>query len=240
MMNNRLQKAKNFILDGLSAMPGGFFIYRGSDNDEILYVNSALLNIFECDTEEEFKELTGGTFSGMVHKDDCSKVKNSKEYQIESDSDQFEKVRYRIITKKDNIKYVEDFGRYYKDDDEGPLFYDFLSEIQLMADPLTSLSPRWGFFIKSEKFIKDISSVMDSPVILALDLSGMKGFNARYGTREGDKFLCMFADLLRKFFGENCARFGEDHFFAIAPHEGLEKKLDNLIQELCDVCSSGM
>ena len=235
MMNNRLQKAKNFILDGLSAMPGGFFIYRGSENDEILYVNSALLNIFECDTEEEFKEFTGGTFSGMVHKDDCSKVKNSKEYQIESDSDQFEKVRYRITTKNGNIKYVEDFGRFYRDDDEGPLFYAFLSEIQLMADPLTSLSTRWGFFIKSEKFIKDISNVMDSPVILALDLSGMKGFNARYGTREGDKFLCMFADLLRKFFGENCARFGEDHFFAIAPHEGLEKKLDNLIQELCEI-----
>ena len=235
MMNNRLHKEKNFILNGLSAMPGGFFIYRGGDNDEILYVNSALLKIFECETEKEFMELTGGTFTGMVHKDDYSKVKKSKNIQIETDSDQFEKVRYRIVTKNGNIKYIEDFGRYYKDDDEGPLFYVFLSEIQLMKDPLTSLSTRWGFFIKSEKFIKDIANVMDSPVILALDLSGMKGFNARYGTREGDKFLCMFADLLRKFFGDNCARFGEDHFFAIAPHEGIEGKLDSFIQELCEI-----
>ncbi|WP_049962300.1 EAL domain-containing protein [Oribacterium sp. FC2011] len=235
MMNNRLHKEKNIILNGLSAMPGGFFIYRGGDNDEILYVNSALLKIFECETEKEFMELTGGTFTGMVHKDDYSKVKKSKNIQIETDSDQFEKVRYRIVTNNGNIKYIEDFGRYYKDDDEGPLFYVFLSEIQLMKDPLTSLSTRWGFFIKSEKFIKDIANVMDSPVILALDLSGMKGFNARYGTREGDKFLCMFADLLRKFFGDNCARFGEDHFFAIAPHEGIEGKLDSFIQELCEI-----
>ncbi len=237
MMNHRLHKGKNFILNGLSAMPGGFFIYRSGENDEILYVNSALLKIFECDTEEEFMELTGGTFTGMVHKDDCSKVKKSKEYQIEAGSDQFEKVRYRIITKKDNIKYVEDFGRYYKDDEEGPLFYTFFSEIQLMTDPLTALSTRWGFFISAEKYVKIIFEAMESPVILALDLSGMKGFNARYGTHEGDKFLCMFADLLRKYFGDHCSRFGEDHFFAIAPHEGLEKKLDKLIQELCEMNS---
>ena len=46
-------------------MPGGFFIYRNSDG-QILYVNRAVLQIFGCETEEEFRALTGGTFQGMI------------------------------------------------------------------------------------------------------------------------------------------------------------------------------
>ncbi len=41
-------------------MPGGFFIYR-DDDDKILYVNYAVLQMLGCKTEEEFWSLTGGT-----------------------------------------------------------------------------------------------------------------------------------------------------------------------------------
>ncbi len=39
-------------------IPGGFFIYRADDSMEMLYVNSAVLRIFDCRNLEEFKTLT--------------------------------------------------------------------------------------------------------------------------------------------------------------------------------------
>ena len=39
-------------------MPGGFFIYKASGDEEILYVNRAVIKIFGCDSLDEFKKLT--------------------------------------------------------------------------------------------------------------------------------------------------------------------------------------
>ena len=51
-------------------MPGGFFIYRAQGEGELLYVNRAAVRIFGCETLEDFKELTGFTFRGLVHPGD--------------------------------------------------------------------------------------------------------------------------------------------------------------------------
>ena len=42
-------------------MPGGFFVYRADEGEEILYLNDIVLDIFGCDTREEFDALTGGS-----------------------------------------------------------------------------------------------------------------------------------------------------------------------------------
>ena len=51
----------------IDEMPGGFFIYRADEKEEIVYANKALFRIFGCETEEEFRALTGGTFQGLVY-----------------------------------------------------------------------------------------------------------------------------------------------------------------------------
>ena len=102
-----------------------------------------------------------------------------------------------------------------------------------LKDPLTGLMTRYTFFDKAEIFVR--ASLMDhkKPVMAAFDLCGMKVFNARYGVSEGDRLLCIFADLLCKNFGDdNCSRFGEDHFFAFSNQDRIEQKINNLIQEL--------
>ncbi|SFG18959.1 EAL domain-containing protein [Oribacterium sp. WCC10] len=228
------QKIKeNFILHGLTIMPGGFFIYRGSGDEEILYTNAALLKIYDCETEEEFMELTGGTFPGMVHEDDVEHVLESIQLQIANNVDHYDRVNYRIITKNGSIKYVEDFGRYYIDPDEGPLYCVFISDMETMPDALTGLPSRWAFLNRAETYAAKMLGEDKVPAIIAFNLSGMKGFNARNGVKEGDRFLCIFADLIRKYFdNDNCSRFGEDNFFAFAPNDGLEDKLKALIEEL--------
>ena len=49
-----------------SHMPGGFFIYQASGDENLLYVNRAAMEIYGCADLEEFKEHTGYAFKGMV------------------------------------------------------------------------------------------------------------------------------------------------------------------------------
>ena len=58
-------------------MPGGFFIYRAAEPEELLYANKAVFAIYGCADLEEFRELTGFTFRGMVYPDDYREISKS-------------------------------------------------------------------------------------------------------------------------------------------------------------------
>ena len=93
-------------------MPGGFFIYRANETEELLYANAAVISIFGCKDISEFKELTGYTFRGMVHPDDKAAVSGSIIEQIKKNEDNFDCVEYRIIRKDGEVRWVDDYGHY--------------------------------------------------------------------------------------------------------------------------------
>ena len=112
----------------LSMMPGGFFIYTDDVTEKILSVNEMLLDIFECDTVDEFIELTQGSFSGIVHPDDYQEVRASIYKQINASDKKIDCIRYRIITKNGNVKHVRDYGHLVHRDSDVDLFYVFIVE----------------------------------------------------------------------------------------------------------------
>ena len=110
-------------------MPGGFFIYKATGNEELLYANKAVFKIFGCETLEEFKELTGYTFKGMLCPDDYEKVSGSIVDQIEKSQGNLDYVEYRIVRKDGKIRWLDDYGHYVNSDVYGGLFYVFISDI---------------------------------------------------------------------------------------------------------------
>ena len=112
-------------------MPGGFFIYRADDKQEILYVNRATLMIFGCETIEEFKELTGNTFRGMVHPEDFDLIQASIDEQIAdvSNNENLDYVVYRIIRNDGVERWVDDYGRFTHMPGFGDVYYVFISDI---------------------------------------------------------------------------------------------------------------
>ncbi len=110
-------------------MPGGFFIYKASGDEEILYVNRAVIKIFGCDSLDEFKKLTGYTFKGMLHPDDYSEVENAVLDQIRKSDDDMDYVEYRIIRKDGNIRWIEDYGHYTETESYGGIYYVFISDV---------------------------------------------------------------------------------------------------------------
>jgi len=109
----------------MEEMPGGFLIYRAG-NEEIIYANQGLLRIFQCRTMEEFRQLTGNSFQGVVCPDDLDAVEQSIQKQIEGNHLNLDYVEYRIVRKDGSIGWIEDYGHFVHSDIVGDIFYVFL------------------------------------------------------------------------------------------------------------------
>ena len=88
-----------------------------------------MFKIFGCETLEEFKELTGYTFKGMLYPDDYEKVSVSIVDQIEKSQGNLDYVEYRIVRKDGKVRWLDDYGHYVNSDVYGGLFYVFISDI---------------------------------------------------------------------------------------------------------------
>ena len=119
-------------------MPGGFFIYKASGDGELLYANEALIRIFGCSDLEEFKELTGFTFKGMLLPEDYQEVSSSIAAQIEAGKDDLDHVEYRIMRNDGAERWVDDYGHYTQTDANGGIYYVFLSDITEQRKQLAS------------------------------------------------------------------------------------------------------
>ncbi len=113
-------------------MPGGFFIYKAEKPEELLYANHAVIDIFGCKDLDEFKELTGNTFKGMLHPDDYRQISDSIVEQISENEGKYDYVEYRIIRKDGEIRYVDDYGHYTETEEYGGIYYVFISDVTEM------------------------------------------------------------------------------------------------------------
>ena len=111
-------------------MPGGFFIYLAEEPLTVLYINKAACRIFGCKNVEEFRELTGNTFDGMVHPEDYAKIQDSIDEQIEHDMEnKMDYVVYRIIRKDGEVRWVDDYGHFTHLPGFGNVYYVFIGDI---------------------------------------------------------------------------------------------------------------
>ena len=110
-------------------IPGGFFIYKSEEPEELIYANKSVQNIFGCADPDEFRALTGFTFRGMVHPDDYQDISAAIRQQIDANEDRSDYVEYRIVRKDGKVRWVEDFGRYVETQAYGGIYIVFISDI---------------------------------------------------------------------------------------------------------------
>ncbi|MDE6851388.1 MAG: PAS domain-containing sensor histidine kinase, partial [Lachnospiraceae bacterium] len=116
------------IIRFMDEMPGGFLIYRADGDEEIIYANRALQRIFQCDTLQEFMELTGHSFKGLVYPEDLEAVEQSIWEQIAASQHDLDYVEYRITRKDGIVRWIEDYGHFVHTEGSGDIFYVFLSD----------------------------------------------------------------------------------------------------------------
>jgi diguanylate cyclase (GGDEF)-like protein len=235
--------SKQYIANGLANIPGGFFVYKAHGKKELLYANHELLNIFECETAEEFLKLTGGTFRGLVHPDDVDAAEMSIRKQLESDVDHLDHLYYRIITRTGKVKSIVEFGRLYRDPKQGEVFYVFIVDVQskqqtIDIDKLTGLPGMRSFVESSEAMLRPTDKNPEDlkQALIFYDIAHFKLFNIKYGMATGNEILKSVAGLLTKHFYNNFVfRLADDHFVVLTEAENLMDKINRFHDAVLDL-----
>ncbi len=217
--------------------PGGIIVYYADGDEEIIHVNQYVVDLFECDSVEDFMAHTKGSFRSFVHAEDIDAAEDSIWGQV-GKHDKLDHIYYRIETKSGRLVNVEDFGRLVETSNGRPVFYVFIIEMMQRGtiDWLTGLPSMVRFHELAELGSDAIRGRGEHPVAVALDLVGLKSFNTEYGRAEGDSLLCAFGDVIRKHFGsEACSRFGEDHFYAFSSDVGIDERIASLFDDFTRV-----
>ena len=174
-------------------MPGGFFIYKAEQPEELLYANRAVFDIFCCKNLEEFKELTGYTFKGMLHPDDYQAISNSIVDQIARSEENFDYVKYRIIRKDGAVRWVDDYGHFTETEAYGGIYYVFISDITEKRERMAEVKALNNALESAEKanraktaFLSNMSHEIRTPMnaIIGLDNIALNDPDLSEKTRE--------------------------------------------------------
>ncbi len=114
------------ILRFMDEMPGGFLIYAADEAEQIIYANRGLLEIFQCRSMREFREMTGNSFRGIVYHEDLEEVEQSIRAQISASHLDLDYVEYRIQRADGALRWIEDYGHFVRNENAGNFFYVFM------------------------------------------------------------------------------------------------------------------
>ena len=231
---------KKNLLEAFSTMPGGIFVYQANESGRLLYANGAVLDTFGCTSVQEFLDLTGGSFSGMVHEKDRVTVESAIWEQIRTHTDRFDHITFRIQTKKGEVKYLEDYGRLVEDEKFGPIFYVFLVEgkakyLAYEQDELSGFPGMRRFLQYSANMLEMVRSNPQENhyAYVYFNLTNFKRFNASQGFEAGDAALKTMARVLNATFPNNfLSRFSEDHFVVCCEAQDLVERITRVRDEV--------
>lgn len=112
-------------------LPGAFFSFHLEKDDQIIGINKEILELFECDSSEEFRMITENSFTGMVVSEDLEHIKQvfaeNKQHYMEEN--RVLVVDFRIITKNKAMIKVRDYIRFIDTKDFGLVCSNILLEI---------------------------------------------------------------------------------------------------------------
>lgn len=118
------------MFDQLSEqMHGGFLIVTACDQEKILYINKAALDIFGCASKDEFTQCIKGSFREMVYTLDSEEVEQTLKEHIQDNNAHECKLIYRIRRKSGEIRWIEEYTHRVESSTMGRLCYVFLYDI---------------------------------------------------------------------------------------------------------------
>ncbi len=221
-----------------TGLPGGFFIYEADGDERIIFAETNVIQLFGCLSFEEFMDYVGGTFKGMVHPEDLHKIENQIQAQTLFGEKRHDYVRYRIITKLGETRYIEDFGHLLHWINGKSFFYVFIVDIEQNeylsetrnsyaeaeilssnneTDSLTGLFNMSFFYHKIQGLISSPEILRQQVAFIHFDIPNFKLYNERHGFKLGDELLCDVARVIREvFYGATVSRFSDDHFVVFA------------------------
>ncbi|MBP5261183.1 MAG: diguanylate cyclase [Clostridiales bacterium] len=200
------------------------FVYEAEDDEKILFAETNIAKLYGCETFEEFMEYVGGSFKGMVHPDDLNRIENQIQAQTTFGEKMHDYVRYRIVTKQGEERYVEDFGHLLHWVDGKSFFYVFIvdvdkdeffnrnrnsyAEAEILSgnnetDELTGLFNMSFFYHQAQNLLMSPESRRKEIAFVHFDIPNFKLYNEHQGFKLGDELLCDLARTIRNTFSHD-------------------------------------
>ncbi|WP_303105411.1 hypothetical protein [uncultured Mitsuokella sp.] len=88
-------------------LAGGLCLLRQDRDEQILFINSEILSLYQCASEEEFYYMTGGKFSGMMEREDYVPLRTRMNSRHGDQSSSYAHLTFRYYTLKGQSRYVE-------------------------------------------------------------------------------------------------------------------------------------
>lgn len=131
LMREREDHRRENMAHMLATMSDGFFVYTAGHNEKIVYANSPVIKMFGCKDVFEFREHVKECFPGMVHPEDINRVQWEIKEQVRSSDKKLDFIRYRIIKRDGEIRWIDDVGYLETsgDGDMPEMFYVFVTDI---------------------------------------------------------------------------------------------------------------
>ncbi|MBP5292124.1 MAG: EAL domain-containing protein, partial [Lachnospiraceae bacterium] len=110
---------------------------------------------------------------------------------------------------------------------------------QLYHDKLTDLPNMRHFFNLAMETRSLMLADGKKPVMLYIDIIGLRHINRQYGFEKGDRLIIEFSKILSRQFGNHrICRFNGDHFAAVTDEDRVEMDLQTILLE-CDTLFDG-
>ena len=135
-------------LNYMEYVPGGIILFDAKIW-KILYVNARALDIFECESTDEFRGYVGEFFKNAIIPEDYQKIADELREQIFGKETTAKQVTYRAITGKGKIKRIYHVGKVFRNTPYGNIFSAFVSEDDLAMK---------NYFTRKDAFAKFMAS----------------------------------------------------------------------------------
>lgn len=234
-------------------IPGGFFIYNALDNEEIIFADPNVIRLFGCESMEEFRDYVGNSFRGMIHPDDVDEVESDIMAQTFKSGKRHDYVRYRIITKQGDIRYLEDFGHLLHTEDGKAYYYAFVIDLEKYEyssearknyaamklfsnsnkyDRITGLLDISAFFEKAQDTALNRPGEEEQPsTVVVFDILGLREVNHTLGREEGDSRIRVLVDDIRRHMPDGCFLFRgyEGEIIAVCRNRAEQDVMENVL-----------
>lgn len=223
-------------------LPNGILIYSIEKGcAHLLYANCAALKIFECKDVAEMREICHDNYLNFFHKEDYRHHIPTIRIAWENEKQFHHHVQYRVITKNNEIRFVNDHGRVVNIPGYQKCYVCVLTPLDRqitysvdVSDRLTGLLGMGQFIQYSENFLKTKDSQGDTVKyhIAYLNIRHFKNYNVEYGSEKGDVVLKNFASIISKWSTTKVVtRINGDQFVAISKSEEMNERIHHVVDE---------
>lgn len=226
--------------DDFNDIPGAFMIFKADfSQEEIIYTNDSLINMFNCNDLDDFNNYTNKSFKGIIIPSEYNEIENQLKLLIRNNKLNYFHVNFHIVDKTFEKRMVDAYFK-FKEIDGIPYFYTFLVDsmskvITSNFDSVTELPKENRFEDYAKTIIMNMkdSSSNQKCAILYLDLISFKNYEIKFGKKASEILLKDISDTIIEIFSFNIvARVNDYNFTIFTVAKNLNDKLNTLNEEI--------